>query len=135
MIRRLRIGLGRLGLVAQVKRGVSRLHSLQGRQPLFIRYNLGYAYAVSAFNGSNSAGIRVPWRRANLNNTGNAGLAAENANNDPSNANWNEAPRLVISSSQKRVKCVCIFCPKGRNPVKLQPGRKAGRLAVGFACA
>ena len=51
---------------------------------------------ASAFNGTNSAGVRCPWRFANLNNTGNAGLACENGNNTPSNSNWNSRPRLSL---------------------------------------
>lgn len=50
-------------------------------------------YYKSAFSGTGSAGVRVPWRRGNLNNTGNAGLACENGNNNPGNSNWNGAPR------------------------------------------
>ncbi len=49
----------------------------------------------SAFNCTNSAGVRCPWRFGNLNNGSNAGLAYENGNNAPSNANWNGAPRLT----------------------------------------
>lgn len=48
----------------------------------------------SAFDGVYSAGVRVPWRWGNLNNGGNGGLAYENANNSPGNANWNGSPRL-----------------------------------------
>jgi hypothetical protein len=47
-----------------------------------------------AFNGTNSSGVRCPWRFGNLNNGGNGGLAYENGNNSPSNANWNGRPRL-----------------------------------------
>ena len=49
----------------------------------------------SAFNGTNSAGVRCPWRFGNLNNGGNAGLAYENGNNTPSNSNWNSVPRIA----------------------------------------
>lgn len=51
-------------------------------------------YYKSAFYGSGGAGVRCPWRFANLNNGGNAGLAAENGNNSPGNANWNSRPRV-----------------------------------------
>ena len=56
----------------------------------------GYAGAGSAFYGSAGAGVRCPWRFANLNNGGIAGLACENGNNAPSNANWNGRPRNDI---------------------------------------
>jgi hypothetical protein len=49
---------------------------------------------MSGFNFNGDSGVRAPWRFGNLNNTGNAGLAAANGNNTPSNANWNERPRL-----------------------------------------
>ncbi len=48
---------------------------------------------LAAFYGSNSAGVRCPWRFGNLNNgVGNGGLAYENANNAPTNSNWNGVP-------------------------------------------
>lgn len=53
-------------------------------------------YVKSAFYGSRGAGLRCPWRFGNLNNGGNAGLACENGNNSPSNANWNGRPRIWI---------------------------------------
>lgn len=61
----------------------------------------------SAFCGSYSAGVRCPWRFANLNNGGNAGLAGENGNNSPTTANWNGSPRLshggeTVSESPRR---------------------------------
>ena len=55
----------------------------------------------SAFNFNDSSGVRAPWRFANLNNTGNAGLAGANGNNTPSNANWNERPRLSGSGKKR----------------------------------
>ena len=50
--------------------------------------------AARAFNVTGSAGVRCPWRFMNLNNGGNGGLAGENGNNTPGNANWNGRPRL-----------------------------------------
>ena len=49
----------------------------------------------SAFYVTGSAGLRVPWRFGNLNNGDNAGLACENGNNTPTNANWNGRPRIT----------------------------------------
>ena len=49
---------------------------------------------MSAFNFNDSSGVRAPWRFCNLNNGDNGGLAGANGNNTPSNANWNERPRL-----------------------------------------
>ncbi len=49
---------------------------------------------MSAFNFNDSSGVRAPWRFCNLNNDANGGLAGANGNNTPSNANWNERPRL-----------------------------------------
>lgn len=49
---------------------------------------------VSAFNGSNAAGVRCPWRFGNLNNGANGGLAYENGNHSPWNSAWNGRPRL-----------------------------------------
>ena len=47
----------------------------------------------AAFYGTNSAGVRSPWRFGNLNNgVTNGGLACENGNNAPSNSNWNGVP-------------------------------------------
>lgn len=38
-----------------------------------------------------SSGVRAPWCVCNLNNNGNAGLAARNSNNGTTNSNWNGA--------------------------------------------
>ena len=54
----------------------------------------GFPARNGGFNGTNSAGVRCPWRYGNLNNGANAGLAYENGNNTPSNSNWNGRPRL-----------------------------------------
>nr|DAF70580.1 MAG TPA: hypothetical protein [Caudoviricetes sp.] len=62
----------------------------------------------SAFNGSWNAGVRCPWRFGNLNNGTNAGLAYENGNNGPSNANWNGRPRLSGYQGGLPLQCVCI---------------------------
>ena len=51
-------------------------------------------YYKSAFYGTGSAGVRCPWRFANLNNGGNAGLAGENGYYSPGISNWNGRPRL-----------------------------------------
>lgn len=53
-------------------------------------------YYKSSFYGTYSAGVRCPWRYGNLNNGGNAGLACENGNNSPANANWNGCPRITV---------------------------------------
>lgn len=62
-------------------------------------------YFKSAFYGTSSAGVRCPWRFANLNNGGNAGLAAENGNNSPGNANWNSRPRTYFHEGGKEISC------------------------------
>ena len=49
---------------------------------------------MSAFYFNDSSGVRAPWRFCNLTNGGNGGLTGANGNNTPSNANWNERPRL-----------------------------------------
>ena len=51
-------------------------------------------YYKSGFYGAVSAGVRCPWRFGNLNDNSNYGLACENGNNTPGNANWNGRPRL-----------------------------------------
>lgn len=51
-------------------------------------------YLKSAFLFGASSGFRAPWRFCNLNNGGNGGLAGANGNHAPSNANWNEQPRI-----------------------------------------
>lgn len=62
-------------------------------------------YLKSAFCGAGSAGVRCPWRFANLNNGGNAGLAGENGNNSPGNSNWNGRPRLYFYEGRKEISC------------------------------
>lgn len=60
-------------------------------------------YYKSAFCGTSSAGVRCPWRFANLNNGGNAGLAGENGNNSPGNSNWNGRPRRYLSKAGRKI--------------------------------
>ena len=48
----------------------------------------------SAFNGPTSAGVRCPWRYAPLYGGAAAGLACENGNVAPGNADWAGRPRL-----------------------------------------
>ncbi len=36
-----------------------------------------------------ASGVRAAWCLGNLNNNGNAGLAARNSNNGTTNSNWN----------------------------------------------
>lgn len=91
-------------------------------------------YFKSAFYGANSAGVRCPWRFANLNNGGNAGLAAENGNNAPGNSNWNSRPRIYVfmKAGENFLKCVCISAHK-RKSVKPEAGKLAC-ITVGYAC-
>lgn len=60
-------------------------------------------YYKSAFYGTGSTGVRCPWRFANLNNGGNAGLAGENGNNSPGNSNWNGRPRRYLSKAGRKI--------------------------------
>jgi hypothetical protein len=48
-----------------------------------------------AVYGTNSSGVRCPWRFGNLNNGTNGGLAYENLNNSPFNSNWNGVPWIT----------------------------------------
>lgn len=91
-------------------------------------------YFKSAFYGTDSAGVRCPWRFANLNNGGNAGLAAENGNNAPGNSNWNSRPRIYVfmKADENLLKCVCISAHK-RKSVKPEAGKPAC-ITVGYAC-
>jgi hypothetical protein len=91
-------------------------------------------YLKSAFYGTSSAGVRCPWRFANLNNGGNAGLAAENGNNAPGNSNWNSRPRIYVfmKAGENLLKCVCISAHK-RKSVKPEAGKLAC-ITVGYAC-
>lgn len=91
-------------------------------------------YLKSAFCGTYSAGVRCPWRFANLNNGGNAGLAAENGNNAPGNSNWNSRPRIYVfmKAGENLLKCVCISAHK-RKSVKPEAGKLAC-ITVGYAC-
>ena len=58
-------------------------------------------YYKSAFGGSRSSGVRAPWRFAALHRAGDAGLAAENGNFTPSNADWGGRPRLSGSGKKR----------------------------------
>ena len=58
-------------------------------------------YLKSAFCGTNSAGVRCPWRFANLSIGGFAGLAAEFGNNAPGGSNWNSRPRLCGAGKKR----------------------------------
>lgn len=91
-------------------------------------------YFKSAFCGTYSAGVRCPWRFANLNNGGNAGLAAENGNNAPGNSNWNSRPRIYVfmKAGENLLKCVCISAHK-RKSVKPEAGKLAC-ITAGYAC-
>lgn len=91
-------------------------------------------YFKSVFCGTASAGVRCPWRFANLNNGGNAGLAAENGNNAPGNSNWNSRPRIYVfmKAGENLLKCVCISAHK-RKSVKPEAGKLAC-ITVGYAC-
>ena len=91
-------------------------------------------YFKSAFYGTPSAGVRCPWRFANLNNGGNAGLAAENGNNAPGNSNWNSRPRIYVfmKAGENLLKCVCISAHK-RKSVKPEAGKLAC-ITAGYAC-
>ena len=103
---------------------------------LFPKLIAGYTttYFKSAFFGTNSAGVRCPWRFANLNNGGNAGLAAENGNNAQGNSNWNSRPRIYVfmKAGENLLKCVCISAHK-RKSVKPEAGKPAC-ITVGYAC-
>ena len=55
----------------------------------------------SAFHGTSSAGVRVPYRFGNLRDTGNAGLACLNGYDNPSNSGWYIRPRLSGSGKKR----------------------------------
>ena len=58
-------------------------------------------YFKSAFYGTSSAGVRCPWRFANLYNGGAAGLAAEYGSDSPGGAGWHGRPRLSGSGKKR----------------------------------
>ena len=58
-------------------------------------------YFNSAFCGTYSAGVRCPWRFANLNNGGNAGLAAEDGDFAPGSSYWGGRPRLCGAGKKR----------------------------------
>ena len=65
---------------------------------------------MSAFNFNDASGVRAPWRFGNLNNGDNGGLAGANGNNTPSNANWNERPRLSVHLRKGEGTNGCPIC-------------------------
>lgn len=91
-------------------------------------------YFKSAFYGTYSAGVRCPWRFANLNDGGNAGLACENGNNAPGNANWNGRPRIYVfmKADKNLLKCVCISTRERKSVKPESP--KGEHAAAGCAC-
>ena len=58
-------------------------------------------YFKSAFYGTGSAGVRCPWRFADLNYGGLAGLAAETGNAAPGRSDWNGRPRLCGAGKKR----------------------------------
>ena len=58
-------------------------------------------YFKSAFCGTNSAGVRSPWRFCILSNGGTAGLAGEIGYNAPSYSYWNGRPRLCGAGKKR----------------------------------
>ena len=70
---------------------------------------------MSAFNFNDSSGVRAPWRFCNLNNDANGGLAGANGNNTPSNANWNERPRLSAREGWKHPAAKAPYCRRWQN--------------------
>ena len=58
-------------------------------------------YLKSAFYGTNSAGVRCPWRFAPLSYGGVAGLAAEDGNLAPGSSNWSGRPRLCGAGKKR----------------------------------
>ena len=58
-------------------------------------------YLKSAFYGTDSAGVRCPWRFAHLYSGGFAGLAAGNGNYAPGNSHWYGRPRLCGAGKKR----------------------------------
>lgn len=58
-------------------------------------------YYKSAFSGTNSAGVRSPWRLCGLINGGGAGLAGEYGGLAPSLSDWDGRPRLCGSGKKR----------------------------------
>ena len=58
-------------------------------------------YFKSSFCGTNSAGVRCPWRFANLYDGGHAGLAAEAGNAAPGGSYWDSRPRLCGAGKKR----------------------------------
>ena len=61
-----------------------------------------------------ASGVRAAWRCCNLNNGGNASLAAANSNNWVGNANWNGGAgvQLVHQKSSIIASCIPRLCAK-----------------------
>jgi hypothetical protein len=80
----------------------------------------GRFFCLRAFNGTNSAGVRCPWRFGNLNDNANYGLACENGNNTPGNSNWNGRPRLYENKGTHSFRLVrseiMLQSPRYENP-------------------
>lgn len=95
----------------------------------------------SAFCSAGSAGVRCPWRFANLNDGGNAGLACENGNNDPGWANWNSRPRNSFAETNEGINCCNVHaypCESKNQVIQKPPAewRSAlwGCTSAGRAC-
>ncbi len=58
-------------------------------------------YYKSAFYGTEGASVLCPWRFANLNHMGRAGIAAGNGYFDPSGSGWSGVPRLTGSGAMR----------------------------------
>ena len=58
-------------------------------------------YFKSAFYGTDSAGVRCPWRFAGLSNGGDAGLAAEDGDDAPGYSYWGSRPRLCGAGKKR----------------------------------
>ena len=58
-------------------------------------------YFKSAFYGTDSAGVRCPWRFAGLGYGGVAGLAAEFGGNAPGSSYWHSRPRLCGAGKKR----------------------------------
>ena len=58
-------------------------------------------YFKSAFCGTASAGVRCPWRFANLSTGGSAGLAAEYGHDAPGTSYWTSRPRLCGAGKKR----------------------------------
>ena len=80
-----------------------------------------------------SSGVRAAWCFCNLNNNGNAGLAARNSNNGTTNSNWNAAvgaPSGYLHLVCEKYQCIiysalmCENCQKPAPPVTAPVNRR-----------